>query len=208
MTATDWEVIRNARETAARSLKPLRRYRVVPDSRRVLLSNLRDGDLVLDVGANDRNVERYLKEHSAPARYFSCDVDRTLHHDYYSLDEVDRTFDVVCLFDVIEHLQVPIARDMVKKLFGVLGPGGKLYVSTPNVDHPTRFWRDCTHITPFRYDELAGLMIGAGFTDIQVFRIARMKWQDRLRYVLAAPTLRLLGIDFAPSILLIGKRPG
>jgi SAM-dependent methyltransferase len=207
MTSTDWESIRNARETAARTLKPLRRYPVVPDSRRVLLRNLREGDLVLDVGANDRNVERYLQAHNAPARYFSCDVDRTLHHDYYSLDDVDQTFDVVCLFDVIEHLPVPVARDMVKQLLGLVRPGGQIYITTPNVDHPTRFWRDCTHITPFRYDELAGVLIAAGFADIQVLRIARLKWQDRLRYVLAAPTLRLLGIDFAPSILLIGTRP-
>lgn len=201
-----WERIREARERAGRALRPLHRYPVVGDSRQVLVQQVKEGDAILDIGANDRNVERYLAAHAVPVQYFSCDIDRSLHHDYHDLGDIDRSFDVACMFDVIEHVSPRTAMDMINSAFTLLRPGGRLLVSTPNVDHPTRFWRDSTHITPFRYDELAGFMIAAGFEDIRIMRIARLRWQDRIRRIWAAPVLRLLRIDYAPSILAIGVR--
>lgn len=207
MTDIPWQEVHAARAQAARTLKPLHRCPLVADSRQVLLRELVPGASLLDVGANDRNVERYLRGKGADVRYFSCDIDRTLSHDYYGLDEVDRRFDAACLFDVIEHVSPTQALSMLAGIHRLLEPGGRVLVTTPNVDHPTRFWRDATHITPFRYDELAGFLIAAGFTDVRILRVARLKWQDRLRRLWAAPVLRLLGIDFAPSILALARRP-
>lgn len=206
MTGMEWEKVKHFREAAARKLKPLHRYPVVPDSRQMLLDRAPSSGSLLDVGANDRNVERYLKSRGATLKYYSCDVDRSLPHDFYDLDEVTINFDQSSLFDVIEHVSPEVAMDILKKIHGHLKPGGQLFVTTPNVDHPTRFWRDCTHITPFRFDELAGFLMAAGFEDIEIYRVARLKWQDRLRRLWAGPMLRLLGADFAPTILLIGVR--
>lgn len=205
-TMIDWQKIKVARECAARSLKPLHKTPLIHDSRDFLLKKTADGSSLLDVGANDRNLEKAIQRSARKIDYFSCDIDRSLPHDYYDLSTVDRQFEVICLFDVIEHLHPEIAMNVLEQIFRLLVPGGLVYVTTPNVDHPTRFWRDCTHITPFRYDELAGFVSAAQFDDVEVWRIARYKWQDRLRHVLARPVLRLLGIDFAPSILVVGKK--
>ena len=189
MSGLDWEQVKRGREMAGRRLLPLHRIPMIRDSRMLLLQLAREGDRLLDVGANDRNVGRFLKDRQPHIHYFSFDIDRSLPHDYYALDAIDKQFELSCLFDVIEHLP----------------PGGQLLITTPNVDHPVRFWRDCTHVTPFRYDELAGFLTAAGYDDVRIWRVGRMKWQDRLRRIWAAPVLRLLGIDYAPTILAIGR---
>lgn len=206
MANISWEKIRESRSLAARILKPLHRYPVIKDSRELLFRYAKSDAALLDVGANDRNLERTLARNNKKLNYFSCDIDRSLRHDYYDLGQIDRTFDIACLFDVIEHVPPPDAFDMLEKINALLNPGGMLMVSTPNVDHPTRFWRDCTHITPFRYDELAGFLIAAGFSNIEIWRVCRMRWQERLRLIFAAPTLRLLGVDYCPSIVVVGRK--
>jgi 2-polyprenyl-3-methyl-5-hydroxy-6-metoxy-1,4-benzoquinol methylase len=173
---------------------------MVDSVRSLLLKTLRGGDEILDIGANDRNVEVLLRAHSSKAEYRSFDADHSMPHDYYDLATVDKKFSLILIFDVIEHLTPTDAAALLGRVWDLLIPAGRVLISTPNVDHPVRFWRDCTHITPFRYDELSGFLMETGFTEIEVFRIKKMKVKDWLRYAIAQPVLRLLDIDFAPGI--------
>ena len=47
-----------------------------------------------------------VKEHLPPILYKSMDIDRENFHDFYSLNEIQESFDVIFLFEVIEHLDL------------------------------------------------------------------------------------------------------
>lgn len=201
----NWSRVRKGRDAANRELPPLRRLPLEDSGRSLLLKTVSKGDQILDIGANDRNVEALLNARGVKVDYRSFDMDRSLPHDYYDLAQVDRQFSLILIFDVIEHLMPTDVATLLDRVRDLLQPGGRILVSTPNVDHPVRFWRDCTHITPFRYDELSGFLMVSGFIEIEVFRLKKMKAKDWLRYAIAQPVLRLLDIDFAPGIAVRAK---
>ncbi|OGL45855.1 MAG: hypothetical protein A2W05_02475 [Candidatus Schekmanbacteria bacterium RBG_16_38_10] len=201
----DWSKIRRGRDAASKSLPKITKIPIVKSNRQVISNILKNGDAILDIGANNRSLEKYLSSIIGKVSYFSLDTDKNLPHDYYDMAAIDRKFDVIVALDVIEHMTLIDTVVLFERIYELLNPSGCIVISTPNVCHPVRFWRDCTHITPYRYDELAGLLISAGFHDIKIYRIKNMKAKDRLRYWIYSPLLRLLDIDFAPGIVAVAK---
>lgn len=201
----NWSKIRKGRDAASESLPKITKLPIVKSNRQVISNILKDGDVILDIGANNRNLEKYL--HSIPVKtsYFSFDIDKNLPHDYYDMASIDRKFDVIIALDVIEHMTIIDTVALFERIHELLKSSGHVVISTPNVCHPVRFWRDCTHITPYRYDELTGLLISLGFHDVKIYRIKDMKVKDRLRYWIYGPLLRFLDIDFAPGIIAVAK---
>ncbi|HVE63553.1 MAG TPA: class I SAM-dependent methyltransferase [Mycobacteriales bacterium] len=106
-----------------------------------------EGSTVLDVGLADGSVARELVrrgcqvwgvEIDAAAAAAADDVcQQVVVGDVESLDLAaafaDRTFDVVLLLDVLEHLVDPAAT--LRKAAATLAPGGHVVVSLPNVTH-------------------------------------------------------------------------
>ena len=173
----------------------------------LILHNIRDGDKLLDIGASRRHLEPRIKAHYPGVIYKSLDVDRSQAHDFYSLDEVDETFDVVFLFEVIEHLELEEGMEMLAKIRALLKERGKLILTTPNVFNPSRFWRDATHKVAYCYDELGGILLGRGFRIISMYRTYNDAFHRFLfRVHIMAPLHRYLGIDFAKSILIVAQR--
>jgi 2-polyprenyl-3-methyl-5-hydroxy-6-metoxy-1,4-benzoquinol methylase len=84
------------------------------------------------------------------------DVDRQKFHDFYNLDEINETFDMVFLFEVIEHLSLYEGIEVLRKIYTILNPRGRLILTTPNIFNPGRFLRDVSHRTAYCYDELGG----------------------------------------------------
>lgn len=68
---------------------------------------------------------------------------------YKSLDEIDKTYDVVCMFMVIEHLNHP--DEILKKILDVLNPGGFFICETPNADDVLISKYDCDEFKDFTY---------------------------------------------------------
>jgi predicted SAM-dependent methyltransferase len=173
----------------------------------LMLQHIRDGDTLLDIGASNRHLEPRVKAHYPGVIYRSLDVDRSHAHDFYSLDEVDETFNVVFLFEVIEHLDLEEGMDMLARIYAILKEGGKLILTTPNVFNPSRFWRDATHRVAYCYDELGGILLGQGFRIVSMHRT----YNDAIhrfffRVHIMAPLHRYLGIDFAKSILIVAEK--
>jgi SAM-dependent methyltransferase len=173
----------------------------------LMVKTIRDGEKVLDIGASNRNLQSRLKRHFPLLIYKSMDIDRDQFHDFYSLEEIQESFDVVFLFEVIEHLDLEEGVRFLKRIYDFLNEGGRLILTTPNVFNPSRFWRDATHKVAYCYDELGGLLLAQGFQVMGMYRTysdAFHRYFFRL-YVMA-PLHRYLGIDFAKSILVIAEK--
>jgi 2-polyprenyl-3-methyl-5-hydroxy-6-metoxy-1,4-benzoquinol methylase len=198
----DWSSRKRAVKQVREMLPPIYRLPVAAGAKDTLVVGLSEGAMLLDVGASDRNLKEFLaKRFKGTFTYKSMDVDRNMHHDYYSLEEIKEKFDIIACFEVIEHLEAEEAVELFAALHGLLKDGGALYLSTPNVFHPTIFWRDSTHKTGFRYGELAGYLASAGFREIEIYRVGRKKLLNKLRAIAAQPVLRLLQMDHYTRIL-------
>lgn len=168
---------------------------------------LRKDTRLLDVGSGNRNLEKKLKRIYPGIIYKSMDIDTDRFHDYYSLDDVKEKFDVILLFEVIEHLAFEDAVQMLKKIKGLLVPGGRFILTTPNVYHPNRYW-EYSHKVSYRYDELGGLLLSLGYNVKRIYRIFNAPVIQRfIRLYLTSPIHHYFNIDFARSIALIAKKP-
>jgi SAM-dependent methyltransferase len=173
----------------------------------LMVKAIRDGEKILDIGASNRNLETRLKRHYPNLIYKSMDVDREGFHDFYSLEEIQESFDVVFLFEVIEHLGLEEGVQLLKTIYHLLNEGGRLILTTPNVFNPSRFWRDATHRVAYCYDELGGLLLAQGFQIKAMYRTYNDAFHRYLfRLYVMAPLHRYLGIDFTKSILIVAKK--
>jgi len=173
----------------------------------IIFKNLRDGEKVLDIGAYDRKLEGRLKKYFPNLIYKSMDVDRQKFHDFYNLDEINETFDMVFLFEVIEHLSLYEGIEVLRKIYTILNPRGRLILTTPNIFNPGRFWRDVSHQTAYCYDELGGLLLAQGFQIKTIYRTYNDAFHRYLFRVYIMKHLhRYLGIDFAKSILILAEK--
>ncbi|MDP8246592.1 MAG: methyltransferase domain-containing protein [Candidatus Tritonobacter lacicola] len=172
----------------------------------LVLREARDGASVLDAGASNRELGDKIREVYPSVIYKTMDIDRAAEHDYYSLDEIDEKFDLIVFSEVIEHLSVEEGTDALKKLRGLLKDGGRLLVTTPNLFHPHRYW-DADHRTPYRYDDLAALLVGCGYSVESIYRLYNDPFVWRLlRIHLGALLHRYLDIDFARQIAVVASR--
>lgn len=202
----DWSSIKKGRDSVKGMFPRVLKVPIVPDANRLLYDLIPEGGSVLDVGANERKLWDYLKGMPKNLVYKSFDIDRKYRHDYYSLDDITERFDIIVSFEVIEHLEVEEAVELVNRMYGLLKDSGTLVLSTPNVFHPTIFWRDCTHRTGFRYNELAGILSSAGFKKLGVYRVFRASIRDRLVIFFSNPLLRLMNMDYCGRIIVTGEK--
>lgn len=172
-----------------------------------IVKYLKEGEAVLDIGAYNRELGSRIQKCYPAILYKSLDIDPSYPHDYTSLEQVKEEFDVVLLFDVIEHLDWEGGREMVAKIFEILKPGGRVILTTPNIYAPGQYWKDVSHCTPYHYEELGALFLSQGFKSIEIFRLFNAPF---LRYVMKVYLFsfffRFFTLDFARSILLVARK--
>lgn len=179
---------------------------LVRSVRDVLRDVVRDDHEVLEVGAGDCRMRDVLASRRRGVSYHSLDIDPRGAHDYRSLNEIDRTFDCIFAFEVVEHLAHDDLHDWFTQLKKFLKPDGQLVLSTPNTFYPPAYLRDASHRTPLCYDELGGMLEGCG---LRVTRIVRVYsdpvWRMVARRFLFGWLFRLIGIDFARQIVVVAQ---
>jgi 2-polyprenyl-3-methyl-5-hydroxy-6-metoxy-1,4-benzoquinol methylase len=206
--APEWSRLYAARRQMRDRFGSIWRLRVRSKCRHVFRDALKSARSVLDVGAGRRRLEKRVAEWYPDILYCSMDIDRSTHQDYYRLEDVDRTFDVVVGFEVIEHLTVDEACHLLADMHRILNAGGWLVISTPNTYYPPAFLRDSTHRTPFCYDELGALVTLAGFEVHELVRIYNHPFHRKLAHQWLFGWLhRFMGIDFAKQIVLVARKP-
>ena len=201
----DWSAIRKSRGQALQRLKQLGRYPLVPSGEVVLLDALKSGSKVLDVGAHDRRLHQVMAARHPDIQYKSIDLDQSMPHDYYDFSDISECFDAATLFDVIEHCSPDTVKTIFDDVHRVLREDGLLVITTPNVVHPNRLWRDCTHITPWIYYEICGFLEASGFEVASIHRIRAMTLKDRLLAAIFAPIINFLEIDHAYGIVVTAR---
>ena len=158
-------------------------------------------------GASDLNILQKIELNGSNLDYRSLDPDRSLPHDYHSIEQVDRSFRMIWMFEVVEHVDLGDASDMLRRLHNLLDPGGILILSTPNGHHPHRF-REPHHRTAFKFDSLAALVESSGFEVDRLYRIYNAPFLQRLTHSILLNWLhRFLDIDFARTLGLVAHRP-
>lgn len=90
---------------------------------------------------------------------------------YKSLEEINKTYDVVCMFMVMEHLNHP--DEILNRIYDVLNPGGIFICETPNAEdaliskYECKEFKDFTywseHVTLFNSETLERLIHRNGF---------------------------------------------
>ena len=203
----NWSELFNHRVETRRRFGSIWKLPIAKRYNRVLQNYTNDSSHVLELGAGGRGVGEALQMRHSSLVYRSMDIDRNNHHDFYSLDEITGEYDVVCMFEVIEHVRPELALSMLQKAYSALKPGGTLLVTTPNIYNPPNYLRDATHITPWCYDELGGVARLAGFEVEQLYRLYNDSVLGKLLHrVIGYPLHRLVNIDFAKQIMLVAKK--
>lgn len=174
----------------------------------IVTAELRGGEKILDVGASTRRLGERVNKKLSGVTYKTMDIDRAKEHDYYSLDEIKETFDVVVLSEVIEHISFQDGIELLKRLNGLLATGGRLVVSVPNIHHPNAYLRDSDHKTPYSYEVLGAALINAGFKVKGLYRIYNDSLPRRFfRLYVMSWLHRYLDVDFAKHVAAIAGKP-
>jgi SAM-dependent methyltransferase len=171
------------RQMLRRSIQtPMRLIRREWKHRKVLELGLRPGGLLLEVGCGTGEFLRLATEHGY--RVGGIDIDpgaleiartrsgirnaRVLSVDDLIAAEPDAMYDVICMFDVLEHLADPIK--VVRGLGRLLRPGGFLIFSVPGARRwPSLFYEMMddppNHLTLWTPDAI-GTCIAAARLDV------------------------------------------
>lgn len=198
-----WSRLNEARRAVRARWRTIWKLPVIGRSMRHAAARIRPPERVLDVGASDGRFGRRLEK---GVTYETLDPDPAVRADHRSFEDVaPGSFDVVTCFETIEHLTLEEACAMLAGAARVLRAGGRLYVSTPNIHHPWAYLRSATHKTPFCYDELGALIEMHGFALESLFRCHRDAALKGVLRWLSYPLYRLLGIDWAKSILAVAS---
>jgi SAM-dependent methyltransferase len=172
-----------------------------------ILRYLKDGEAVLEIGAYNRDLGGRIKKYYPRIIYKSMDIDPSYYHDYSSLEEIRETFDMVLLFEVIEHLNLNEGVEMISKIYQILSRGGRVIISTSNIYTPGKYWEGVSHRTAYHYEELGGVLLSQQFEIIEICRLFNAPFlQFILKTCILFPIFRFLGIDFTKSILLVARK--
>jgi hypothetical protein len=168
---------------------------------------LREGINLLDVGAGMKGMKAEIENLGFKLTYKSMDIDSSNIHDYYDISTIQEKFDVILMFEVIEHMSLQAGLDLLKRLHAITNDKGIIILSTPNIFNPARYMRDATHQTFYAYDELCGLLNIAGFEIQDVYRSYNDAFHRYLvKVCLLGWLFRFLGIDYAYSIFAVGEK--
>lgn len=165
------------------------------------------GSRVLDVGADRREWEARLKERDPSLVYKSQDINESQSHDFRQLSEVREPFDVILWMEVVEHMSPDEALESIRQFQRILAPGGVVLATTPNIWHPPQYLRDCTHRTPWAYDELGGAFLAGGLRVEGMWRLWNGSVLERVWMTVVGQWLhRAVGQDYARTLLVAARK--
>ena len=121
---------------------------------------------ILDIGSGDGSFIKVCKENG----HESFGLDGSKENIDFEKDRLkfnDKTFDIITMLSVIEHIQNPT--NILNEILRVLKKGGILIIITPNFKYCYKnFYDDPTHVRPYTEKSVDSLMKLHGFKNIKV----------------------------------------
>ncbi len=173
----------------------------------VLPELLGSNSKVLDLGAGAHKPFRELVQ-SLGATYFSMDIDPDGAFDFQAFSEVPEgmRFDLILANQMLEHLPLDEAFNMLNQACEGLVESGTIVVTVPNAAHPVR-QRDCTHVTPWPFNDLYSILRAAGFQIHSMARYNKFPLTDHpLKRWIVKVVCQEFRMDWCDSIMAIGRR--
>lgn len=99
---------------------------------------------VLEIGSGVGLIGSYILKHAPEINYLGIEIDKesfdksqslnlnTINDDFKAMDKIEETFDVIMLWEVLEHLQD--LKSFIDLAYKRLNKGGKIILSVPNYD--------------------------------------------------------------------------
>ena len=205
MSEISWSGLYRCRKEVSARYASVFRLPSIRRAVRLARPHVQSGTRILEIGPGENRRGARLAAEVPGAAALSVDPDPEGTHDYRDITEAGDGFDLVMAFEVIEHLPLEEALKLMRAVRVRLRSGGRFIVSTPNVYCPGAYLRDCTHQTPFAFDELGGALIFTGFEVVGLYRVVPGNILRRLRKAICSPLGRALGVDHAVSIAAVAK---
>jgi predicted SAM-dependent methyltransferase len=167
---------------------------------------------ILDVGAGDRRFEKILELMNLNFEYSSLDISKEIRHDYTEMKYVNSKFDIVTMFELIEHLPLEVTLQYFTKSFEILNQKGILIISTPNAAHINQLWKqDVTHIHQYPAKDIYSILRMIGFSgEIETYRInlrpSFMSLKKRIIEKSRVIINKILEADYAHGVLIVAKK--
>jgi hypothetical protein len=165
------------------------------------------GAKALDVGCGAHKPFRRLVE-DCGGEYFTLDIDTAGDFDYRTFDDVPQEtfFDVIIANQILEHVTVQEALEMMAAAVTHLKPGGAVFATVPNTAHPVR-QRDCTHITPWPHNDLYSLLRTCGLDVTLMGRFNKHPLTSNpLKRWIIAVICKEFRIDWCDGIVIVGVK--
>jgi len=103
-----------------------------------------DASSIIEIGAGDGSFLNYISEKCNINEYACLEIDKSTKsirdknknlRQYVSFDQIDnKSFDIVCLFHVLEHIVDPV--EFLSKCRKLLKNNGKLIIEVPSLNDP------------------------------------------------------------------------
>jgi len=139
---------------------------------KICLKYIKNDMSILDIGCSTCSFFDFLRENKINANMIGFDIDKKAleiaktkdYNVYDSLEKIKGYFDIITMWEVIEHLQLEEFLDYLDYVKRHLKIDGKLIISTPNILNPFYpFWAEPTHIRPYSLKSLGRVLESQGF---------------------------------------------
>ena len=196
-------------------VKLLKAYLDKPNKSEVLLTSLKrlgESDVILDIGAGDKRLKKSLQGAGFQGIYKSMDIESTHTHDFNSLEDITGEYDCVFMFELIEHLPIELSLKYLEKAYKLLKKGGRLFLSTPNVDHINALWRsNIGHIKQYPIRDLYAILRLMNFKgEINLYLIYHRPYRHtiklKIKEILKIFISKIMDVDYARGIMIIAEK--
>lgn len=178
---------------------------------RVIAGQLQGAERILDFGAGDQILKHKLLANGFGGVYETFDISPEFETTHKELATVSGPYDAILCLEVIEHMPLAEGLQLREYLDSLLGPGGRLIVSTPNPNCVmSPFATDETHVHLYPLHDFLAWGLDSGHS-VLAYRVRQIPVHDtvyrRMRRVLQRSLCWLLGIDYAHGWLAVLIKP-
>ena len=115
MSAIEWSQLYKHRNAIAKRYPQIWDLPLAKRYFNVLFTTTLTPGNLLEIGAGDRDLKKKVEQKWPSCQYASFDIDHSQFHDFYKLEDIRGEYDIICMFEIIEHITPDLALQILKK---------------------------------------------------------------------------------------------